>query len=153
MRARALRFPPSFSLAQRPLSRRFLRFFLRSSSSPSSTTYSPIVIDSPVQAGHQRTVNRVAWSPTSASLLLSASQDGSVKLWDVRDGGSGHEARQTFTLGKGFAVRDVRVSPFHPQYFATGNENGLAVIWDIRKVWGGGGRGTDDDACCCGARD
>ena len=30
---------------------------------------------------HNRTVNRLGWHPTNGNLLLSASQDGSVKMF------------------------------------------------------------------------
>uniref|UniRef100_A0A7S1BZV0 Uncharacterized protein n=2 Tax=Corethron hystrix TaxID=216773 RepID=A0A7S1BZV0_9STRA len=35
-----------------------------------------------VLAEHQRAVNRLAWSPFCPTMLLSASQDGTIKLWD-----------------------------------------------------------------------
>ena len=34
---------------------------------------------------HKRTVNRIAWHPNHGHTLLSGSQDGTMKYWDIRD--------------------------------------------------------------------
>jgi WD repeat-containing protein 24 len=34
-----------------------------------------------VLSGHRRAVNRICWHPTDGTLLLSGSQDGTIKLW------------------------------------------------------------------------
>jgi WD40 repeat protein len=33
---------------------------------------------------HERTVNRICWDPIDPYLLFSGSQDGHVKMWDLR---------------------------------------------------------------------
>ncbi len=77
---------------------------------------------------HTRTVNRITWHPDHAYTLLSASQDGTMKLWDIRDPTN---CKVTFD-GKAEAVRDVQFSKF-PNYFAAAFDNGTIQIWDIRK--------------------
>lgn len=38
--------------------------------------------------GHEKKVTEVVFSPRDENLLFSASEDGLVKLWDIRAGGS-----------------------------------------------------------------
>lgn len=80
---------------------------------------------------HDRTVNRVCWHPTEPSWLLSASQDGNVKLWDVRQ--TKRPQSMTTFDEKSSSVRDVQVAPLASNYFAAAYENGSIQIWDIRR--------------------
>lgn len=105
---------------------------------------------------HTRTVNRVAWKPYEADILLSGSQDGSVKVWDIRkhgsNGGSGSSGQiglrkslgsagsssssssvSTFHCQGGDEVRDVRFSSHYPNYFAAGTDSGSVFVWDMRR--------------------
>eukprot|EP01112_Ceratiomyxa_fruticulosa_P016784 TRINITY_DN5118_c0_g1_i1.p1 TRINITY_DN5118_c0_g1~~TRINITY_DN5118_c0_g1_i1.p1 ORF type:complete len:728 (+),score=158.13 TRINITY_DN5118_c0_g1_i1:275-2458(+) len=77
---------------------------------------------------HKRSVNRIQWHPKSESLLLSGSQDSTMKLWDIRENPTA--TKNTFNgLSE---VRDVSFSPFYPNYFAAGYDNGTVQVWDIR---------------------
>ncbi|KAI9143812.1 WD40-repeat-containing domain protein, partial [Paraphysoderma sedebokerense] len=78
---------------------------------------------------HTRAVNRVTFHPTEPILLLSASQDGTLKLWDLR---AKNFARHTFE-GKAESVRDVQFSPTFAYEFAAAFENGTIQRWDIRN--------------------
>ena len=80
--------------------------------------------------GHQRAVHSLSWHPTKEKLLLTGSQDTTMKLWDLR------EPRAVTTTFTGrVAVRDVQ---FHPgnyeNLFIAGLENGQVQVWDIRKI-------------------
>lgn len=55
---------------------------------------------------HNRTVNRVTFHPVETNYLLSGSQDGTMKLFDLRL----HECAMSFTSGV-LSVRDVAFSP------------------------------------------
>jgi len=77
---------------------------------------------------HSRTVNRVCWQPNEFHTLWSGSQDGTVRMWDIRDSKS---ARVFQCNGE---VRDLQVSPFHNTFVAVGTEAGTIQIWDIRKA-------------------
>ncbi|KAH6567073.1 hypothetical protein BASA62_006308 [Batrachochytrium salamandrivorans] len=77
---------------------------------------------------HARAVNRISFHPTDP-LLLTASQDGSVKLWDLRVKGT---ARHTFE-GRAESVRDVQFIPTGAFEFAAAFENGSVQKWDIRN--------------------
>ncbi|KAJ3152719.1 WD repeat-containing protein 24 [Geranomyces michiganensis] len=69
---------------------------------------------------HTRAVNRISFHPTEPVLLLSASQDGSMRLWDLR---AKSIARNAFE-GRAESVRDVQFSPTNPHEFVAAFENG-----------------------------
>lgn len=78
---------------------------------------------------HQRAVNRISFHPTEPVILLSASQDGVVKLWDLRERSA---ARLSFEC-KAESVRDVQFSTTDTNQFVAGFENGTVQRWDIRQ--------------------
>lgn len=78
---------------------------------------------------HQRTVNKVAFHPLEANYLLSGSQDGTMKLFDVRT----HEVSSVFVTNA-YSVRDVAFCPHGAGHiFAAGMENGQVQLWDVRR--------------------
>ncbi|XP_013392028.1 GATOR complex protein WDR24 [Lingula anatina] len=77
---------------------------------------------------HKRTVNRVCFHSTEANLLLSGSQDGFMKLFDLRK----KEVNCTFS-GQSESVRDVQFCPHHYFQFAAAYENGNLQLWDLRR--------------------
>ncbi|KAJ1507114.1 WD repeat-containing protein 24 [Coelomomyces lativittatus] len=76
---------------------------------------------------HSRSVNRVSFHP-SDPYLLSASQDGIMKLWDLRAKGP---SKQTYE-GKAESVRDIQFSPAHSHTFVSVFETGIVQKWDMR---------------------
>ncbi|KAJ3342783.1 WD repeat-containing protein 24 [Entophlyctis luteolus] len=78
---------------------------------------------------HFQSINRLAFHPTEAILLLSACQDHTMKLWDLR------EKSHTSTVFEGRAdkVRDVQFSPTSQFEFIAASENGDVQKWDMRK--------------------
>uniref|UniRef100_T1KSN4 GATOR2 complex protein WDR24 n=1 Tax=Tetranychus urticae TaxID=32264 RepID=T1KSN4_TETUR len=77
---------------------------------------------------HRRTVNKICFHPGEGFLLLSGSQDGTMKLFDVRK----KEASATFP-SMSESVRDVQFSPFRNYNFTAVQENGNVQIWDLRR--------------------
>jgi WD40 repeat protein len=77
---------------------------------------------------HSRAVNRLCFHPTDAIILLSASQDGTMRMWDLR---TKNTAQYVFE-GKSEAVRDVQFAPGNAYAFAAAFENGTFQKWDIR---------------------
>ncbi|KAK5679033.1 SEA (Seh1-associated) complex subunit [Elasticomyces elasticus] len=85
---------------------------------------------------HFRQVHKVTFNPHSGNLLLSGSQDGTVRLWDIRD------ARDTANTlhskrkysGQSDGVRDVKWSPTDGMDFAFGTDSGWVQRWDIRNL-------------------
>ena len=86
---------------------------------------------------HSRQVHRLAISPFKNNWLLSASQDGTVKSFDIRNPVQGRNG-PTFRMLQSFkcnadAVRDVKWSPTDGMEFACCTDAGVVQKWDIRK--------------------
>lgn len=76
---------------------------------------------------HLRQVHTLSFNPHDGRYLLSGSQDGHVKLWDLR------VSRPATTFpGRGEAVRDVQWSPTDAFAFAFGTDNGTMQHWSIK---------------------
>jgi WD40 repeat protein len=69
-------------------------------------------------------IRKVCFHPSDPVLLLSASQDGTMRLWDLR---TKSIARHVFE-GKAEAVRDVQFSPTGGFEFAAAFENGTIQV-------------------------
>ncbi len=86
---------------------------------------------------HVRQVHKLAVNPFKNSWFLSASQDGTVKSFDIRSpiqGRSGPTLRslQTYKCNAE-AVRDVKWSPTDGFEFACCTDSGVVLKWDSRK--------------------
>jgi hypothetical protein len=86
---------------------------------------------------HARQVHRLAISPFKNNWLLSASQDGTVKSFDIRTPIQGRHG-PTFRMLQSFkcnadAVRDVKWSPTDGMEFACCTDAGVVQKWDFRK--------------------
>ncbi|KAK6625139.1 hypothetical protein RUM43_005430 [Polyplax serrata] len=77
---------------------------------------------------HKRTVNKVCFHGTEPSLLLSGSQDGTMKCFDLRT----RQVLKTF-YSNSESVRDVQFSPHHQHLFSSVSENGNVQLWDLRR--------------------
>eukprot|EP01064_Diplonema_japonicum_P028778 TRINITY_DN4501_c0_g1_i2.p1 TRINITY_DN4501_c0_g1~~TRINITY_DN4501_c0_g1_i2.p1 ORF type:complete len:786 (+),score=134.76 TRINITY_DN4501_c0_g1_i2:568-2925(+) len=90
--------------------------------------------EAPTHQEHTRLVKRVCWHPTQEAILLSASEDSTVKLWDLRT----YKERSpvTFRIGSGGAapqIRDVEVDPFDNNAFLCSTDEGAELLyWDMR---------------------
>lgn len=84
-----------------------------------------------VISDHTRAVNRLDFNPGNGSWLLSASQDGSMKLWDLRE----RDGRARFALqSKAEAVRDVQFNHQNALEIAAVHDNGTLQKWDLRNT-------------------
>lgn len=86
---------------------------------------------------HTRQVHKLAVAPFMATLLLSACQDGTARLFDIRSAASGRngqtfQSRATFRCNAD-AVRDVKWSPIDGFKFACSTASGVILHWDTRK--------------------
>lgn len=88
---------------------------------------------------HVRQVHRVAFNPHTGkeNLLLSGSQDATVRLWDL---GAllGDRSVMTYRsqhqyLCNNEGIRDLKWSPTTEWEFAVGTDNGVIQRWDIRN--------------------
>lgn len=100
---------------------------------------------------HNRQVHKLAFNPHQGYLLLSASQDATVRLWDLRD------MRRDVTTcrsrdqyaGINGGIRDVQWSPTDAVEFAFGTDNGNIQRWDYRYNKGPKQRITAHDQRAC----
>ncbi len=86
---------------------------------------------------HNRQVHRVAFNPHQGALLLSGSQDATIRLWDLRDLAGDRSVmtcRSRFKYpGNNEGVRDLRWSPTNGVEFAAATDNGVIQRWDFRR--------------------
>lgn len=83
---------------------------------------------------HSRQVHKLAFNPHQGHLLLSASHDATVRLWDLRDmrrDVSTCRSRDQYA-GINGGIRDVLWSPTDAVEFAFGTDNGNIQRWDFR---------------------
>lgn len=88
--------------------------------------------------GHNRQVHRLAFNPHLASWLLSGSQDGTIRMWDLRSASANRGlstcGSKHVYQGNSDAIRDVRWSPTDGVVFATASDSGAIQMWDSRKT-------------------
>jgi WD40 repeat protein len=76
---------------------------------------------------HSRAVNKLSFHPREPNVLLSGSQDSTMKIFDTR----AKKSVQTYRAAD--CVRDVEFAPqFHENYFAACFDSGSLQIWDRR---------------------
>lgn len=86
---------------------------------------------------HNRQVHKIRLNPHRSSWLLSASHDGTIKMFDLRHPSKsspqiGLWAKGTFK-GNADAVRDVAWSPSDGYDFACSTDAGVIMYWDFRQ--------------------
>jgi WD40 repeat protein len=74
--------------------------------------------------GHAQPVTSLAWATAESPRLVSASEDGSVRLWDVAAG------MESAKLDNGAAVADVVSSP-DGKHLATLGRDGVVRLWEV----------------------
>ncbi|KAG7835411.1 hypothetical protein KL942_005350 [Ogataea angusta] len=79
---------------------------------------------------HQRAVNSIDFNPLSPHTLLSGSQDGKMKIWDLR---TKNTKAQLTIRGNSDAVRCVQFSPRTARNFCSIADSGVIQKWDLRK--------------------
>ncbi|KAJ6079406.1 hypothetical protein N7467_009159 [Penicillium canescens] len=87
--------------------------------------------------GHNRQVHRLAFNPHFPSWLLSGSQDGTIRMWDLRAASANRSSSTCGSKhvyqGNSDTIRDVRWSPSDGVVFATASDSGAIQMWDYRK--------------------
>ncbi|KAK3726032.1 SEA (Seh1-associated) complex subunit [Vermiconidia calcicola] len=76
---------------------------------------------------HARQVHKVTFNPFRGNLLLSGSQDGTVRLWDLS------KSKHKYS-GQADGIRDVKWSPTDGVDFAFGTDSGYVQQWDMRNL-------------------
>ncbi|KAF2737677.1 hypothetical protein EJ04DRAFT_487632 [Polyplosphaeria fusca] len=100
---------------------------------------------------HTRQVHRLGFNPHQGHLLLSASHDATVRLWDLRE-----LKKEVMTCpsrdvyaGQSTGIRDVQWSPTDAVEFAFGTDNGVIQRWDFRQNKGPKQKITAHDQRTC----
>ncbi|KAG0330501.1 WD repeat-containing protein 24 [Dissophora globulifera] len=78
---------------------------------------------------HTRSVNRICFSPQDPNLLLSASSDQTVRLWDLRQ-----RDRPGLVMETKDTVREVQFNPVSMNDIVAGYESGNVQRWDLRNL-------------------
>ena len=88
------------------------------------------VTDASPYTGHQGTVEELQWSPTEKHVFASASNDGTVKIWDARS-----KSRKA-AVSVQVSNTDVNVLSWSRQtahLLASGADDGEWAVWDLRQ--------------------
>ncbi|XP_046842250.1 GATOR complex protein WDR24-like [Xenia sp. Carnegie-2017] len=82
---------------------------------------------------HRRTVNRISFHPTDRDVLISGSQDGTIRYFDLRRP-DGIALSMSKGKSQNTSIRDVKFKPSDGRCFAAAAEIGEVQLWDIRKL-------------------
>ncbi|KAF1936951.1 hypothetical protein EJ02DRAFT_357906 [Clathrospora elynae] len=104
---------------------------------------------------HTRQVHKLAFNPHQGHLLLSASHDATVRLWDLRDMRRDVNVCRSRDQYAGIngGIRDVKWSPTDAVEFAFGTDNGTIQRWDFRHNKGPKQKITAHDQRTCNSID
>eukprot|EP01113_Clastostelium_recurvatum_P037383 TRINITY_DN5455_c1_g1_i1.p1 TRINITY_DN5455_c1_g1~~TRINITY_DN5455_c1_g1_i1.p1 ORF type:complete len:432 (+),score=112.60 TRINITY_DN5455_c1_g1_i1:70-1365(+) len=83
-----------------------------------------------IEGAHTREVNGLHFNPFSEFLLVTASADKTVALWDMRNM---HSRLHTFQ-GHSDEVFQVQWSPFHETVLASAGSDRRVNIWDLSRI-------------------
>ena len=89
------------------------------------------VSDSLSLRGHTKEVRGVQFSPHHKSLLISCSNDKSLRLWNLAKQKSGHFERAF--VGHSNWVNNCIFHPKEKELVASGSDDGTLRIWDVEK--------------------
>jgi len=88
------------------------------------------VTDTTPFTGHQGSVEELQWSPSEKTVFASASNDGTVKIWDARS-----KSRKP-AVSVQVSKTDINVLSWSRQtahLLATGADDGEWAVWDLRQ--------------------
>ncbi|KTW27989.1 hypothetical protein T552_01853 [Pneumocystis carinii B80] len=80
--------------------------------------------------GHISSVEDLAWSPSEKNVFASASTDGTVKIWDIRN--KKHKPALSTDLHPGVDINVISWNKNVSYLMATGADDGKFNIWDLR---------------------
>ncbi|OZJ01652.1 hypothetical protein BZG36_05204 [Bifiguratus adelaidae] len=80
---------------------------------------------------HDASVQRIDQCPVNDNIVLSASQDGTIKLWDFRTGGDDQGTIMTRA-----EINEVEFHPTMPTAFVSCDARGHVLLRDMRTAFG-----------------
>jgi len=87
-------------------------------------------VDTQPFSTHTASVEDLQWSPTERTVFASASVDGSIKIWDIR------QPQHKHMLSLGAHNTDVNVISWNKKVaylLASGGDDGSLKVWDLRN--------------------
>nr|VZI30855.1 unnamed protein product [Spirometra erinaceieuropaei] len=84
--------------------------------------------------GHEGSVEDIQWSPTEATVFLSASTDRSLRVWDTRSPAVKNAAMITLPEAHQSDVNVISWSRIQPVSVVSGADDGCIRVWDLRMV-------------------
>ena len=100
----------------------------------------PYVLDNSKTPGHTNTVTATSWHPTKDDLVLSASLDGTCRIWDL-NGKRSFDELQSLQVIRAKNKKGIKVGITSASYNTTGNQiflgcnEGGLLIYDIRNKY------------------
>jgi len=82
--------------------------------------------------GHKGSVEDLQWSPVEREMFVSGSVDRTVRVWDARVGGPKRRSVASVVAHES-DVNVVACNPFHPNVVASGGDDGVIKVWDIKS--------------------
>jgi coronin-1B/1C/6 len=91
--------------------------------------------DFPTVAGHSASVTDTAWNPFNDNLLATGSDDCTVKIWEIPDGGITEKLTTPVAdlTGAGKAVSLLNFHPTANNVLAAASKEPAVRIWDVEK--------------------
>lgn len=87
--------------------------------------------------GTARSAHRINWHDYEPTILISANQDGIIRIFDTRTSSNSKTGEnspcQNFNP-KCDAIRDIQFNPHNPNSFSAISDNGTLSVWDRRNT-------------------
>eukprot|EP01089_Gocevia_fonbrunei_P017206 TRINITY_DN550_c0_g2_i2.p1 TRINITY_DN550_c0_g2~~TRINITY_DN550_c0_g2_i2.p1 ORF type:complete len:492 (+),score=107.20 TRINITY_DN550_c0_g2_i2:47-1477(+) len=115
----------------------------RPSTSAASYRVAPTFSDNPrsILRGHRNNINALKFHPTIPTLLVSASDDTTIKVWDLDAGGSGGRLEGSLR-GHTLAVHDISFSGGTTPLLASASSDLTIKIWTVPATTESGSSAT-----------
>lgn len=81
--------------------------------------------------GHTETVEDVDWHAKDPNMIVSVSDDKSIRIWDIRE--SSKAAHIVASAHEG-DINCVSCNPINEMMFATGSSDKTVALWDFRNL-------------------
>ena len=95
-----------------------------------------VKINTPLLKGHKRSVFDLEFSPFKETLLATASDDATVKLWEIPESGLRQNLSQDLITYKGHSrrVAFVRFNPVASDVMASASSDYSLHVWNLSKA-------------------
>lgn len=87
--------------------------------------------------GTARSAHRINWHDYEPSILISANQDGIIRIFDTRTSANAKTAENNVCQNfnpKCDAIRDIQFNPHNSNSFSAISDNGTLSVWDRRNT-------------------